>query len=60
MFLDLVQRRNPDLIRAAVTLHQRGVIPANTYVIDLDTIMENARAITATSKETGVQTYFMS
>ena len=60
MFLDLVQRRNPDLIRAAVTLHQRGVIPANTYVIDLDTVMENARAITAASKETGVQTYFMS
>ena len=39
MFLDLVQRRNPDLIRAAVALHQRGIIPANTYVIDLDTVM---------------------
>ena len=45
MFLDLIRRRNPRLIEAAIALHQRGQLPANTYVIDLDAVEDNARAI---------------
>jgi predicted amino acid racemase len=45
MFLDLIRRRNPRLIEAAIALHQSGELPANTYVIDLDAVEDNARAI---------------
>ncbi|PDQ36203.1 MAG: amino-acid racemase [Candidatus Lumbricidophila eiseniae] len=45
MFLDLLRRRNPALLRAAANFHQSGQIPANTYVIDLDAVQRNAQAI---------------
>ena len=41
MFLDLIRRRNPRLIEAAIALHQSGQLPANTYVIDLDAVEDN-------------------
>ena len=47
MFLDLIRRRNPRLIEAAIALHQSGQLPANTYVIDLDAVEDNARAISS-------------
>jgi hypothetical protein len=42
MFLDVTVRRNSSLIEAAIKLHQRGLITPNTYVLDLDRIVENA------------------
>jgi predicted amino acid racemase len=45
MFLDTIARRNPQLVRAAVTLHQAGEIPANSYVLDLDAVRRNALLI---------------
>lgn len=60
MFLDLTIKRNPALIKAAAELHQSGKIPANTYVIDLDTVLENAGHIVKKSEETGIKVYFMS
>ena len=38
MFLDVLRRRNPALIEAAIALHQAGALPANCYVIDLDAV----------------------
>jgi hypothetical protein len=29
MFLDLIRRRNPQLIEQAISLHQQGKLPAN-------------------------------
>jgi predicted amino acid racemase len=54
MFLDLIRRRNPRLIEAAIALHQSGELPANTYVIDLDTVENNARAISAKADSLGL------
>ena len=45
MFLDVTVRRNSSLIEAAIKLHQRGLITPNTYVLDLDRIVENAQLI---------------
>ena len=45
MFLDLLRRRNPRLIDAAIDLHQRGELPANTYVLDLDAAKVNKDAL---------------
>jgi predicted amino acid racemase len=59
VFLDLTARRNSPLIRAAVQLHQSGVIPANTYVIDLDTVRDNAAAMAAEARRVGIRTYLM-
>ena len=54
MFLDLIRRRNPRLIEAAIALHQRGELPANTYVIDLDAVEDNARAISTKANSLGL------
>lgn len=60
MFLDVTKRRNPNLIQAGVKLHQSGVIPPNTYVIDLDLLKENVEALARTASEHDFQLYFMS
>ncbi len=59
MFLDTTARRNPDLIRAAATLHQQNVIPPNTYVIDHDAIRHNAEAMAAEADRVGISLYQM-
>lgn len=59
MFIDATSRRNPQLIRAAVTLHRRGVVPANTFILDLDAVIENARLIKAEADRAGLRLYFM-
>lgn len=47
MFLELLIRRNPRFVEAAMELHQQGEIPANAYVLDLDAVERNARAFRA-------------
>ena len=54
MFLDVIRRRNPRLIEAAIALHQSGELPANTYVIDLDAIEDHARATSAKASSLGL------
>jgi predicted amino acid racemase len=59
MFLDLLTRRNPALIEAAIALHQDGKLPANCYVLDLDTVEENARIFNVKAKSLGLKTFAM-
>jgi predicted amino acid racemase len=59
MFLDLLRRRNPRLIAAAIDLHQRGELPANTYVFDLDAVSDNARSFVSTAEDLGLTTLAM-
>ncbi len=59
MFLDLIARRNPELVRATVALHRAGQIPPNTVVFDLDTIVDNAQQIKARARSLGLKLYFM-
>jgi predicted amino acid racemase len=59
MFLDVTLRRNPELIRAAVTLHQAGEIPANTYILDLDRIASNAQVMHREADRNGIRLYLM-
>ncbi len=59
MFLDAIERRNPDLIRATVALHQEGQIPPNTVVFDLDTVVANAEKIKQRARALGLKLYFM-
>ncbi len=59
MFLDPIRRRNPRLIEAAISLHQAGKIPASTYLIDLDSVEANARAIATAASRHGMTVFAM-
>jgi predicted amino acid racemase len=59
MFLDVLRRRNPGFIEAAQTLHREGKIPANAYVIDLDTIERNASLLKEEATRLGLKTFAM-
>ncbi|MCU1670358.1 MAG: hypothetical protein JWP40_3285 [Blastococcus sp.] len=59
MFLDVLRRRNPRLIDAAIDLHQRGELPANTYVLDLDAVTANAESFAAAAGALGLTVFAM-
>jgi predicted amino acid racemase len=59
MYLQRLLDRNPRLLEAALDLHQSGRIPPNTWVVDLDTIAANARALAAEARRLGLTTYLM-
>ncbi|MBV9750398.1 MAG: alanine racemase [Acetobacteraceae bacterium] len=59
MFLDVIRRRNPALIEQAITLHQAGAIPANSYVIDLDAVTANARRLQDAAQRAGLKVFAM-
>ena len=58
MFLPAVLERNPNLISAAVELHQQGLMPPNSFVIDVDTVAENAAKIRQAADKLGLALYF--
>lgn len=59
MFLNAVQRRNPGLLEAALKLHRDHRLPPNTYVLDLDGLEANTRALAAAAGAAGLSLYFM-
>lgn len=60
MFLDKLKERNPQLIDAAIKLHQKGVLLPDTYVIDLPTLLDNAAMILSEAKKYGLNCIYMS
>ncbi|MET3926334.1 alanine racemase [Devosia sp. 2618] len=59
MFLDVLRRRNPRFIEAAMALHQQGAIPANSYVLDLDAVEANARTLKTEADRNGLKIFAM-
>ena len=59
MFLDVLRRRNPRLVEAAMALHRTGKIPANSYVLDLDAVEDNARGFKREADALGLTVYAM-
>ncbi|MEK4181369.1 YhfX family PLP-dependent enzyme [Aeribacillus sp. FSL K6-1121] len=59
MFLQSTIMHNPKLIEAALDFHQQGIIPPNTYVIDLDTVKRNAKALSEKAKKQDIELFFM-
>ncbi len=60
MFLDRLIHQNHDLPLVVTRLHQAGAIRANTYLIDLDALDANARAIKRAAAANELSLYFMS
>lgn len=59
MFLDVTLRRNPKLIETAFELHQKGLIDPDTYILDIDTLLHNARSMKNEADKYGIKLYFM-
>ncbi len=59
-FLNVTTRNNLMLIKISTALHQKGQVPPNTYVIDLDSIRNNARIIKKAADDANISLYFMS
>ncbi|MBC7333087.1 MAG: alanine racemase, partial [Actinobacteria bacterium] len=59
MFLEVIKRRNPNLIRAAVYFHQSGLIPPNTFILDADNIERNVSLIRGEARKYNLSLYFM-
>ncbi|WP_455273983.1 alanine racemase [Rhizobium herbae] len=59
MFLDVLRRRNPKFLEAAIGLHRQGQIPANAYVLDLDAVEANARVLKTEADRLGLKIFAM-
>jgi len=59
MFLKKLLNRNPQFLKTVVQLHQSGKLPANSYILDLDTIEKNASVMAVEGKRLGLKVYPM-
>lgn len=59
MFLNKLKERNEKLIDTAIKLHQNGDILPDSYVIDLNILIENAKKMLSVANEKGVKLLFM-
>ena len=59
MFLDRLLTSNPALAELAFEWHRQGIIEPDTYVLDLDAIAQNARAMQNEASEYGITLYYM-
>ncbi|MEX2543049.1 MAG: alanine racemase [Trueperaceae bacterium] len=59
MFLEVLRRRNPRFVETAISLHQQGLLPPNTLVIDLDSVEANARVIKVEAGRLGLEVLAM-
>lgn len=59
MFVNQLRKKNPALLNTAFELHQTGRVSPDSYIIDVDTFLENARNIAKTGKAYGIRLFFM-
>lgn len=59
MFLNKLKERNNNLIDTAIKMHQQGLIMPDTYVIDVDTLIKNAKLMLDQANKKNVKLLFM-
>ena len=59
MFLEKLQQNNPKLIQTCLDLLNNGLILPDTYVLDLDTIIDNAKHMKKIADENGIKLFYM-
>ena len=59
MFLDKVIERNYKLIEETVKLHKNGEIMPDSFVVDMDNLVKNAKMILNKANEYDIDLYFM-
>jgi len=60
MFLEKMQKRNPELIDTAFYLHRKNILEPNTYILDLDQIQANTAMMSEAAAVNNLSLYFMS
>lgn len=59
MFIDALKRQNPALITAARQLWQQGKITPDSWVIDVDQVLENGKRLLEVADKHGITLYLM-
>ncbi len=59
MFLNKIKQENTTLLKNAFLLHQSGQILPDSFVIDIDTMLENAKKMMVEAKKKNIKLYFM-
>ena len=59
MFIDALKRQNPALISAAIALWQQGKIAPDSWVIDVDQVIENGKRLLDVAGQHGISLYMM-
>ncbi|SFU82226.1 YhfX family PLP-dependent enzyme [Xenorhabdus koppenhoeferi] len=59
MFIDSLKKQNPKLIEVAKKLWQQGVILPDTYIIDVDQVLDNGRRLLKVAEQYGIELYLM-
>jgi len=55
MFLDVLIKRNRALLETAIDLHQKGKIPASSFVIDIDAVKHNTVSFLSEARKYGLK-----
>lgn len=59
MFIKALKRQNPALIAAAIDLRQAGKIAPDSWVIDVDQVLENGKRLVEVARQQGISLYLM-
>ena len=59
MFVERLQKDNPQFLEAMVKLQQGAALLPDSYAVDMEQFRANAASIVASAKEKGIKLYFM-
>ncbi|PHM44833.1 hypothetical protein Xmau_01547 [Xenorhabdus mauleonii] len=59
MFINALKKQNPKLIEVARRLWQQGAILPDTYIIDVDQVLNNGRKLLKTANQHDIELYLM-
>ncbi len=59
MFIEALKKQNPKLIEVAKDLWQQGAILPDTYVIDIDQVLDNGRRLLQVAQQYSIELYLM-
>lgn len=59
MFVEVLKRQNSALIFVVLSLWQQGKIVSDSWVIDVDQILENGKRLIETARFYGIELYLM-
>lgn len=59
MFLEQIKKRNSQLVEAAFHFHQSGQIMPDSYLVDVDSFLDNAKKILNEANKYKIKLYFM-
>lgn len=59
MFIEQTLQKNRELVKAAFVLHQGGKLLPDSYVVDMDSLLENAKKILEAGKKEQMKLFFM-